>query len=996
VPGRALTISIAEGLLTGASAEMPVLPAPSTPTSDATIQCSSSASSAMVSGQSDLTGSSYTRYFAGVARVGIQVAEALAYAHSMGMVHRDIKPSNLLLDTQGITWITDFGLVKDDSGTDLTIPGDIVGTIRYMAPERLDNQGDARSDIYSLGATLYEMLCLQPSFPGERRIELMDQVRHVEPRRPRQIDSRIPRDLETVVLKAMAKEPGRRYQTANAMTEDLRRYLADRPVLARRSTTAERAWRWCRRNPIVASLTSAVVVLLLVLLVGSRISNTRLHQQLDRAERAEGDAQRESRFAKESEQLAQRRLRGSYLAQARAGRFSGQAGQRFTGLDVLAKAAAIEPGMDLRNEAIACMGLPDLRVIEPDETAPSLEIVGAWGLEVSPQQDGAIVLTRKSGNEELSRLPSPAGPISLVRISPDGNWLAAYHNVAGHFTWVVWDWRRGRAVLQKSYAPGTPWGWSSDCTCFFYGGTDGLFHMHDLIQNVEIRAVSLQKTPWIASPDLYALSPDQRQLAIIGKAGSARSQAIVQVYDLKTGAPAAEFVHQDVPPHSSSVLRVAWDPDSRLLAAARLDGLYIWDVPQKKQHAYMNGVRGDVGLVFTRVGSLLVSSGTTTLSQVSDSLTGTPLVSIRGEFATSGLIADRLLPMYWPTSSGFFELAAGQERRTFHTAGRDFGPLAAFHPELPLLALADFKGVHLCDLSAMREAAFLDLGTCSTVLFHHQGDLLTYTPKYGLQRWPVRHEAGQAATIVVGPPRQLHQAPLTQAISASHCWATLGCGGQVAVADWGRGQAVLLNVDRPEEKTVFAPHEGARCVSVSPDGHWIASGPWLGKGIKVWDVKTAQLVQEFPAEWTAHAFFAPDGTRLIGCMDKEYRFWKVGSWELERVLIRKEPTYPGMVAFSPDGQLMALCESLAEVKLVECASGREIAQLPAQVGKSIGGLCFSPDGVQLAVTFGSGGAQLWDLRAVRRQLAGLNLDWDLPPYPPAPPARSPLKAVVVP
>jgi serine/threonine protein kinase/tetratricopeptide (TPR) repeat protein len=203
-------------------------------------------------------------YFASVASIGAQAAEGLEYAHSQGVVHRDIKPSNLLLDTSGQVWITDFGLAKADDSDVLTNPGDILGTIRYMAPERFHGQTDARCDVYGLGVTLYEMLTLRPAMEQPLAGSPLVQIAHLDPPRPRKVDARIPRDLETIVLKAMAKEPDRRYTTAGEMAQDLHRFLADRPIRARRTSWRERAWRWCRRNPAVASLIASVAVLLLV------------------------------------------------------------------------------------------------------------------------------------------------------------------------------------------------------------------------------------------------------------------------------------------------------------------------------------------------------------------------------------------------------------------------------------------------------------------------------------------------------------------------------------------------------------------------------------------------------------------------------------------------------------------------------------------------------------------------------------------------------------
>jgi serine/threonine protein kinase len=211
---------------------------------------------------------SEAEYCRSVARVGLQVAEALAYAHKQGILHRDIKPSNLLLDLQGTVWVTDFGLAKAGDADELTRTGDIVGTLRYMAPERFEGTSLPQSDIYALGMTLYEMLTLRPAFGDSNRARLMQRILHEDPPAPRRFDPHIPRDLETVVLKAVAHDPGRRYATAEELAEDLTCFLADRPVRARRSRFPERLWRWCRRNPSVATLTAVITLLLLLVAFG--------------------------------------------------------------------------------------------------------------------------------------------------------------------------------------------------------------------------------------------------------------------------------------------------------------------------------------------------------------------------------------------------------------------------------------------------------------------------------------------------------------------------------------------------------------------------------------------------------------------------------------------------------------------------------------------------------------------------------------------------------
>ncbi len=260
-------------------------------------------------------------FFRSVAQIGRQAAQGLAYAHARGIVHRDIKPSNLLLDIAGIVWITDFGLAKaGDDG--LTATGDILGTLRYMAPERFRGEGDARADIYALGLTLYELLTLRPAFDSSDRLKLIDQIQTEEPARPRSLDHRIPRDLETIVLKAIDKEPARRYASADALAEDLRRFLDDEAILARPVTAAERLMKFARRRPAIAALSVALLAVALIGLTGiiwewrqavtsSRLANVQRQNAIDNLELANeqrGIAQEKRREAAEKADSLERQL----------------------------------------------------------------------------------------------------------------------------------------------------------------------------------------------------------------------------------------------------------------------------------------------------------------------------------------------------------------------------------------------------------------------------------------------------------------------------------------------------------------------------------------------------------------------------------------------------------------------------------------------------------------------------------------------------------------
>ena len=240
-------------------------------------------------------------FYRAVARLGLQAAEALEHAHGLGVVHRDIKPGNLLVDGTGDLWVTDFGLARIQDAVGPTRTGDLVGTIRYMSPEQagvIGNLVDHRSDLYSLGATLYELLTLRPVFDGQDRRTLLRQISLEEPVAPRKVDPTIPKDLETIVLKALSKEPRDRYPDASGLADDLRRFLDDLAIRARRPNPAERLARWGRRHrPLVATATIILVSCLaigLALLWGERQTTVAaLRSKAEALQEAE-DARREA------------------------------------------------------------------------------------------------------------------------------------------------------------------------------------------------------------------------------------------------------------------------------------------------------------------------------------------------------------------------------------------------------------------------------------------------------------------------------------------------------------------------------------------------------------------------------------------------------------------------------------------------------------------------------------------------------------------------------
>jgi WD40 repeat protein/serine/threonine protein kinase len=455
-----------------------------------------------------------TAYWRGVARVGLQAAQALHYAHTQSVLHRDVKPSNLLLDTAGTVWVADFGLAKAAESEGLTHSGDIIGTLRYMAPERFRGECDARADVYGLGLTLYELVALRPAFAAADRQRLIHEVMHGVPVPPRRLDAAIPRDLETIILKASAREAMDRYATAAALAEDLQRYQEDRPLLARRASARERLWRWCRRNPALAASTAAAAVLLLVVTAVSVLfaaaqkaaadreaeNATILSEQKEATLDALNTSEQRGRELGEANRRAGEVLRDSAQLALGRGLELAEKGEANPGLLWMARGLAIAPNdaTDLQRYIRLSLDTWGWQAHAVHEVIPH---AGFWAR--SP--DGGVLLVAQERGFSLWDLGAARrrcrvateGPLLDAKFSGDGRGVLT----------VVSDPRHDRSIFQlRDVATGAARG----SPLHFSRG----FH------------------------DLVALNHDGGTAMVQGRPLQGRTQ--LQLWDLKTGRPVGE------------------------------------------------------------------------------------------------------------------------------------------------------------------------------------------------------------------------------------------------------------------------------------------------------------------------------------------------------------------------------------------------------------------------------------------------------------------------
>jgi WD40 repeat protein/serine/threonine protein kinase len=903
------------------------------------------------------SGSSETRrltYWQGAARLGVQIASALDHAHRSGVLHRDVKPPNLLLDASGTVWVTDFGLAKADDHQDLTATGDLVGTLRYVPPEAFEGKSDARSDVYSLGLTLYELVALRPAFGERDRNKLIRQVCNDDPPRLATIRPDIPRDLETIVHKAIEKEPSRRYPTAGELAADLQRFLDDQPIRARRLSTAERVARWSRRHKAWAAVLVGAAVLLVVATAASTLAASYFRRLA-----AENERLAEEREQQRSEAEAARGLAEHRGDELRASLYRAE-------MNLAAQAAVVTGGVPRVADLAG-----NWRVVRPDVRGwewyyfnglmhRARTVLGgsgravasvAWSRDatriVSGGVDGWIRTWDAGRGRELRAWAGHPGGVRSVAWNPDGGRIAS-GGADGSLR--VWDAADGRQLSSRHAHDSTATcvAWSPDATRIASGGDgDGTIKIWDAepggppgarpgSTGQRARIGGSPVRTWRIPPRIaYALawSPDGRRIA------TAHNDDILRVWEADSDAPPQKLLGHDFRVHA-----VVWSPDGRRLASGGADNtVRIWGAGDGRPPRVLTGHSGVVdGLAWSPDGRRLTSASHDQTLRVWE------LEGAGGPRILEGH-GGRVMAVAWSpdgrriTSSGedgtvrIWDPDSCPDLRHLRDTAGSIVSLSWSPDGRRIAASSNDRAVRIWDAEGGDPIRNIDCGWrgahCvawspdgSRLLSNRDGEHVTvWGAADGRLVLDSRCE-GQMVTSLAWSPdgRRLAASgwdPVVRiwnAVGSPDPLVLRGHTNMVHALAWSRNGSRLASAAADGRVRIWDPETGrsvrllaghtvpSLTVAWSPDGRWLASGG-EDTAVRIWDPETGAnlAVLRGHTGYVRSISWCGDGSRLAsGGGDRAVRLWDTTTWT-EILALRGHDAAITGVAWDPDGRRLA-------------------------------------------------------------------------------------------